>query len=215
MRTILSLAAIAVMLTVTALQAPAGVTCKSDNGTEQSKHSFTQGACTADSDGSGAVSTAHGNGRGSNGFASAQTLGVSKAIAGAHSAATALSSNSGTAKAISDSRSLSNAQAAGGHAKAVSSSRGQSTVLAAGDGIGTAISDHHGAATANTFAACSAKATASTRGFANALCAGDGDDVTAEATGGATAQGSDTFPPQCDTSNGGTAKVRSPMGNCD
>ena len=58
MRTILSIGAIALMLTVTASQATAGVTCKSTDGTEQDKHSFTQGQCEATSDGSGAKAIA-------------------------------------------------------------------------------------------------------------------------------------------------------------
>jgi hypothetical protein len=238
MRTILSIAAIAAILAVTPLQASAGVTCKSDNGTEQNRHSFTQGQCEATSDGSGAKATAHGNGPGSNGFATAQTLGVSNATAGAHSGATALSSDSGNAKAISDSRSLSTANAGVGRARAVSSSRGVASATAGGarsvayasakeggnsdasaegtdNGSATAISASDGAATANAFAPCTAKATASTKGVANASCGTAGNDVTAKATGGATAQGSDDAPPECDTGAGGTAKVTSPMGNCD
>jgi len=60
MRTILSLAAIAAMLAFAPLQALAGVNCKSDNGAERQKHSFTRGACYALSDGSGAKAIARG-----------------------------------------------------------------------------------------------------------------------------------------------------------
>ena len=213
MRTILTLSAIILMLAVSPLQALAGVTCKSTDGTEQQKHSFTQGACDATSDGSGAKAIAHGNGGGAS--ATAQQMGVAIAIAGKKSSATALSAGlGGIAKAISESGSFSNAESGAGHAKAISSTGGQSTVNADNQGTGTAISHHHGVAMVNTFAVCTAKAIASTKGFANAECAGDGDEVTAEATGGATASGGDRFAPTCDTSNGGTAKVTSPMGNC-
>ena len=214
MRTIPTLAAIALILAIAAPPAPAGVTCKSTDGTEQQKHILNHGACDAVSDGSGAKAIAHGNGGGAS--ATAQQMGVAIAIAGKKSSATALSAGlGGIAKAISDSGSYSNAESGAGHAKAVSSSGGQSTVSAGNQGTGTAISDHHGVAMVNTFAVCTAKATASTKGFADAECAGDGDEVTAEATGGATASGGDRFAPTCDTTNGGTAKVTSPMGNCN
>ena len=236
MRKIIPLVAIPLILVVTTASAFAGVTCKSSDGQEHDKHSFTQGQCEANSDGSGAKSIAHGNGVGSNGFANSQTLGIAKATAGAHSAATALAFDSGIGNAISDSRGLSTVNAVGGHAKAVSSSggtaeadtspnsvasasaknSGSSSASAEGSGKASAnaISDHGGSASVNAFADCKAKAIADTKGQADASCEGGGSDVTAEATGGATAQGSDTMAPVCDTSAGGTAKVSSPMGNC-
>src|ERR1700689_5772033 len=114
MRKIGPRAAIPLILAITAASSYAGVTCKSSNGSFQAKHSFTAGQCEAESDGSGAKSIAHGNGPGSNGYASSQTLGVANATAGAHSAATAYASSSGVGKAISDSRSLSTVNASGG-----------------------------------------------------------------------------------------------------
>ena len=79
MRNIASLVAIPLILAVAEASSFAGVTCKSSDGTFHSKHSFTQGQCEADSDGSGAKSISHGNGAGSNGYASSQTLGLAKA----------------------------------------------------------------------------------------------------------------------------------------
>lgn len=237
MRIIASLVAIPLILPVTHASSLAGVTCISSDGQEHDKHSFTQGQCEADSDGSGAKSIAHGNGVGSNGFASSQTKGIANAIAGKHSAATAYASDRGIGKAISDTRSLSTANAGGGHAKAVSSSDGiaeadtspgsvanasakhagssLACALGSGKATATANSDNGGTASANASADCSAKATADTKGEADASCGGGGSVVTVEATGGAIAQGSDSMAPVCNTSAGGTAKVTSPMGNCD
>src|SRR5208337_1867423 len=130
MRIIFSLAAIALTLTVAALRASVGVACNSAVCVQQDKHSFTRGQCEAYSDGSGAKGIAHGNGPGSNAYASAETVGIANATAGRHSAATAYASDSGIGKAISDSKSLSTATADGGHAKAVSSSSGNAQALA-------------------------------------------------------------------------------------
>ena len=47
-----------------------------------------------------------------------------------------------------------------------------------------------------------------------AECINPGSVVTAQATKGSTATGSDINPPTCTPMNGGIAKVRSPMGNC-
>jgi hypothetical protein len=49
---------------------------------------------------------------------------------------------------------------------------------------------------------------------ASAICEIAGSTVSAEATNGSTAAGSDTVPPTCNPAPGGKAKVRSPMGNC-
>ena len=236
MRNIASLIAIPLILAAAAASSHAGVTCKSSDGQEHDKHSFTLGQCEADSDGSGAKSVAHGNGPGSNAFATSQTLGVADATSGKHSAATARATDSGVAKAISNSGSLSNAFASGGHAKATSSSNGNAeadtspgsvanasakhagssfaSANGSGNATATANSDHSGIASVNALADCSAKATADTKGEADASCGGGGSVVTVRATGGATAQGSDSMTPVCDTSAGGTAKVSSPMGNC-
>jgi hypothetical protein len=62
---------------------------------------------------------------------------------------------------------------------------------------------------------CNATSTAKgTDSMASALCQNSGSVVTAQATNGSTAIGSDTTPPTCTPMNGGTAKVRSPAGNC-
>lgn len=49
---------------------------------------------------------------------------------------------------------------------------------------------------------------------ANANCSTAGGFVHSMATGGGVANGTDTDPPTCDTSHGGTARVRSSAGNC-
>ena len=64
-------------------------------------------------------------------------------------------------------------------------------------------------------AGCKATATGSgAGGEAEAECENPGSAVTATATKGSTAIGSDTAPPTCTRVNGGIAKVRSPKGNC-
>ena len=216
MRKIASLVALPLILAVTHASSFAGVTCKSSDGQEHDKHSFTLGQCEALSDGSGAKSISHGNGVGSNGFASSQTLGVANATAGAHSAATALASSSGFGIAISNSRGLSMVDATGGRAKAVSSTGGNAQANASPGDVADASAKHNGSSTAfATGSNCRTKATADTKGEADASCGSNGSDVTVEATGGAIAQGSDSMAPVCNTSAGGTAKVTSPMGNCD
>jgi hypothetical protein len=65
-------------------------------------------------------------------------------------------------------------------------------------------------------AKCKATATGSGTGAnAEAACQKSGSVVTAVATKGSIAIGSDTSAPTCTTMNGGVAKVRSPMGDCD
>ncbi len=69
-------------------------------------------------------------------------------------------------------------------------------------------------ANATSSADCTTKATSESGGNASAMCTKSDSIVKAKATRGATAMGSDTEAPFCDTSGGGTAKVTSPMGNC-
>jgi len=63
--------------------------------------------------------------------------------------------------------------------------------------------------------ACQAETNAKgTNSTAVAECIHSSSVVTAEATKGSVAVGSDINPPTCTPKNGGIAKVRSPMGNC-
>jgi hypothetical protein len=90
-------------------------------------------------------------------------------------------------------------------------------------GISQAFASKGGVATAVSDEACTSRAVAkgrsrdgNTRSTASATCNVASSKVTAEAHGGGKAIGSDIDPPICDTSAGGTAKVRSPGigGNC-
>jgi uncharacterized protein YwlG (UPF0340 family) len=63
--------------------------------------------------------------------------------------------------------------------------------------------------------ACKADSTAKgANSTAVAVCENSSSVVTAEATNGSTAVGSDTAPPMCTHAPGGIARVKSPMGNC-
>ena len=91
------------------------------------------------------------------------------------------------------------------------------TVSSAGGGKASATSDGTNAQAVSTVEdAC--KSTSNAKGansIAVATCLNPGSVVSAEATNGSTAVGSDTAGPTCTPMNGGKAKVRSPMGNCD
>ncbi len=74
---------------------------------------------------------------------------------------------------------------------------------------------HDAYATADAANGSNAQATASgTDSEAEASALETGNNVTALATKGSTAIGSDTSPPTCTPKNGGKAEVISPMGNC-
>ena len=71
-------------------------------------------------------------------------------------------------------------------------------------------------ATAEAANGSNAQATASgTDSEAEATAENTGSNVTALATKGSTAIGSDTSPPTCMPRHGGKAVVTSPMGNCN
>ncbi len=119
----------------------------------------------------------------------------------------------------------------GGKATRVSSGDGSSAVADAVDGGVAKATASDGAeagagagattpvrrlARDSTAAKCKATATGSgTGGDAEAYCENTGSVVTAVATKGSIAIGSDTALPTCTPMNGGIARVKSPMGNCD
>ena len=170
------------------------VTCKSTSGTVQ--HNGKNGTgCEADADGTSGV------------------LATSKATGGA--AASASAGHEAFAHAVAASDSGANATADGILAVCVaraSKDSGARSQCTAG-GEGNAIAHNNSGANAFALGNCKAKAVAVKNSGANATCTGIGD-VEARATGGGGAQGSDTDPPVCDASGGGTAKVTSPAGNC-
>jgi hypothetical protein len=101
-------------------------------------------------------------------------------------------------------------------ANAKKGSSATAVVQMAGGGKAKATSSGSGAEAESTVEdVCKAESTAKgADSIASALCENSGSVVTAEATKGSTAVGSDTSPPTCTPMNGGIAKVRSPMGNC-
>jgi hypothetical protein len=122
------------------------------------------------------------------------------------------SGNGSTAVATVESTNVGNANAkakgTGSTSVASVSNTGGGKAKATSNGsMTTAVSSVEEACQAET----NAKGTNST---AVAECINPGSVVTAEATKGSTAVGSDTSPPTCTPMNGGIAKVRSPMGNC-
>jgi hypothetical protein len=144
------------------------------------------------------TATAHAKGTGSEALAAGTVGGKG----------TATAKNGGTAQAESD----------GGTAAASSSGLGTALSFAAPSGKAKATARNTGTsfgAEAAAEAAC--KATANSNGagsLAFAECTIGGSSVSAHATRGSTAAGSDIAPPTCTPMNGGIAKVRSPMGNC-
>lgn len=107
-----------------------------------------------------------------------------------------------------------NGGSAGANAKAGSTA--VATVTFAGGGNSKATSSGAHAQAVST-AEIDCKSTTTAKGAnstAVATCQDSGSVVTAEATNGSTAVGSDTAAPVCTPMNGGKAQVRSPMGNC-
>ena len=109
-------------------------------------------------------------------------------------------------------------EAAGG-SDATSVSKGEDAdATAEADSGSEAVSSAKGedaVATAEADGGSNAQATASGPGSdAEASAEKTGSDVTALATKGSTAIGSDTAAPTCKPKKGGIAKVMSPMGNC-
>jgi hypothetical protein len=97
-----------------------------------------------------------------------------------------------------------------------SGSNAVATVTLAGGGKAKATSNGSMAnAVSSVEEACQAETNAKgANSSAVAQCIHSGSVVTAEATKGSIAVGSDINPPTCTPKNGGIAKVRSPMGNC-
>lgn len=141
------------------------------------------------------------------------TVGVGDAVARANGASQALalvSTGGGKATSVS-SGNASSATADvvnGGVAKAIASEGAQAGAAAGPIPPGHRLSD-------KSTVKCRATASGSgVGGNAEAACQKTGSVVTAVATKGSVAIGSDTAPPTCMPMNGGIAKVTSPMGNC-
>jgi hypothetical protein len=158
--------------------------------------------------------------------------GKADAIATGGSEATALirSERSGiaVAKAKDASQAFSLVSTGGGKATSVSRGEGSSASADVVDGgVAKAIASDGASAVASAgpsinirdaAAATKCKATAigsGAGGIAQAACENPGSVVTAVASKGSTAIGSDTRAPTCTSVNGGVAKVRSPVGDCD
>jgi hypothetical protein len=101
-------------------------------------------------------------------------------------------------------------------ANASKGSTATAVVQMAGGGKAKATSSGSGAAAESVVEeVCKAESTAKgADSIASAVCENPSSVVTANATKGSTAVGSDINPPICTPMNGGIAKVRSPMGNC-
>jgi hypothetical protein len=123
------------------------------------------------------------------------------------------STASGGATAVADVDSMNGGIAA---ANAKTKSSAVATVESSGGGKATATSSGTSAQAVSTVET-DCKSTSTAKGansVAVAACQNASSVVTAEATNGSTAIGSDTSPPFCLPMPGGKAKVRSPMGNC-
>jgi hypothetical protein len=132
----------------------------------------------------------------------------------------------GIANATADGNAFAWSQiSSGGGGKAVSIAKRSGTSFAFVDesetGMAKAKSSDRASAQAVVVGNCKVTVTAGghddeDQSSAEGECKNAGSVVTVEATGGSFAQGSDTKPPICETPlKGGTARVRSPDGNCD
>jgi hypothetical protein len=164
---------------------------------------------TAHSSGKDANATSEASG-GSDTSASAKG-GDSDSTAEAGGGSMAVSSAKGDdadATAEASSGSDAKATAKGSHSDATAEAGGGSMAVSSAKG-------DNADATAEAGAGSSAQATASGDGSdAEAVAEETGSDVTALATKGSTAIGSDTAAPTCTPKHGGKAVVTSPMGNC-
>ncbi len=173
----------------------------------------------------------------SNAFAAIDYTDGGKATATATGGAqaTALIPSAGGGSAVATARDAAEAFAlvsnGGGKATSISSGSGSSAVADVVDGgvakasaidggqagaVAGAMPPGHQPARDSTAAKCKATAISSgAGGNAEAVCENPGSVVTAVASKGSIAIGSDTTAPTCTPMNGGVAKVRSPMGDCD
>src|SRR5215469_14266612 len=187
--------------------------------------------------------SAKGSASGTDADATADASGGSNAKAtskGMDADATADASGGSAAKATSKGTDADATAGASGGSMAVSSAKGMSAFGDATAGTGSSAqatasgtnSDATSDASGGSMAVSSAKgmdsfadATAANGSNAHATASGTdsdaeadaeqtGTNVTALATKGSVAIGSDTNPPTCTPKNGGKAKVTSPMGNC-
>jgi hypothetical protein len=189
-----------------------------DNGEADADVSAGLGKATASGVGSlamlGVVLTGGGSAtaKGPNAIASSLITsangGLAKSTASADSAATAEVLSTGPLVPFGNGGSAVANSSQGGAAIAVVQLVGGGRANATASGTGTeadsAVDD-----------ICNASTNAKGDGsLATATCETKGSTVSAEATNGSTAEGSDTAPPTCNPAPGGKAKVRSPMGNC-
>ncbi|MGH7924839.1 MAG: hypothetical protein ACREQH_09660 [Candidatus Binatus sp.] len=187
--------AAAVFLAFAAVNAQAGnAVCQPHLGFVD--HSGTDGSeCYASTDGTG---KAHATASGDHSYAEADQ--------GSHSKSTATATGGSQSYAESDTggHSTSHASDPGSFAKADTDEHGKAKATATGGGNGQA----------QAFGKCksSGKATGA-NSMANGHCE-NGGFADATATNGGIAMAYDDGPPTCDTSSGGTAKVRSTFGNC-
>lgn len=191
-------------------QAVSGAATAASKGSAKAKGTDSQADAEVETDAEGkATATADDGGQAT----ALVEVGVGDAVAKANGAAQAFSLvSTGGGKATSlSSGNGSNATAdvnRGGVAKAIASDGAQAGAAAGPIPPGHSPSD-------KSTVLCKATAFGSgVGGNAEAGCQNSGSVVSAVATKGSVAIGSDTAPPTCTPMNGGIAKVTSPMGNC-
>jgi hypothetical protein len=183
-------------LGATTAHAAKGATCIS-NGAGEVKGSGTDGSdCTAD------------------GVASGDS-GVAKAKG--DSTANSEAESGGTANANANTKSEADATASAA-CKANANSNGDGSfseaVCTADHGSAKSVTGKDGNSTVEAFDDCKSSGNAKNGGEADAFCETSGGFATATTSNGGFAKAFDDAPPTCDTSKGGTAKVRSTFGNC-
>ena len=182
-------------LGATAAYAAKGATCISKGAGEVSNHGTDGSECDADGVASGDTAVAKAKG---DSIADSLAEGGGTATASANINGEADATASAACKANANENRGSNAEAVctsdHGSAKSVASKGSNSTVEADDD--------------------CKASGNAKNGAEADAFCETTGGFATATASNGARAEASDDKAPVCDTSGGGTAKVRSSGGNC-
>ncbi len=148
--------------------------------------------------------------------AQAMTESTAKATASNGSNATAVSSGSGKATVTANAHGDATAEASAACKAIAGATKDGHTIAscASDDSFAKATGTKGGEAFAHTFSSCTATSRA-TGQFAEAMseCHQPGSVVKATATKGGDARGSDLVAPVC-IPGPGTAKVRSPMGNC-
>ena len=229
----------ALMVVCVAASSAKGAKCACDSGTVT--HMGSDGSqCTAYCGGrhaGRATSSAVGNGSGAS--AAAMFRGHAKAKASDGGIASCIAQPGKASSIASGTGSNAQVDTVGGTGKAIAMSGGNATantsifnggctVVSTASNSGTTVNDCFGrksraegvaddggnAHAESSGVSCEATANASgDSSDAEAYCSNQGTKVTAIASGGGVAIGSDTEPPQC-MPNGGTAMVMSPAGDC-